>query len=201
MKSITLLIIDESGSMGGMEDFVQETYHGIVKEMVTELDEMPDLQQFLEVWTFEGRNINQRIPFMEISKDLVPTDLRYEPMGNTPLYDAMGRSLTGMKQRMKSISSLKDAQVNVCIITDGLENSSLEYDERRIQRLVSSLKEQDWDFSYYGTNHEVDYAADSLQVNHAVSFEKGKKGFKEITHHFNGHSKLKKNMMLNAFKK
>ncbi len=68
MKSITLLIIDESGSMGGMEDFVQETYHGIVKEMVTELDEMPDLQQFLEVWTFEGRNINQRIPLWKSLK-------------------------------------------------------------------------------------------------------------------------------------
>jgi len=75
MNSITLLIIDESGSMAGMESYVNETYLGIVNQIKREISESPELIQFIEVWTFEGSNIQQRIPFMQLTESLVPDNL------------------------------------------------------------------------------------------------------------------------------
>ena len=192
MQSITLLIIDESGSMGGMEDFVQETYDGIIQEMILELTEFPELNQFIEVWTFEGRNINQRLPFMEISSQLIPTKLKYQPLGNTPLFDAMGRSLEGMQSRIENIPDLAEAQVNVGIITDGVENSSREYSGSEIKQLVSSLTEKNWKFSYYGTEHDVDEIAERLSIKNRLRFSKDSTGFEELRKSYVSESKMHK---------
>ena len=148
MKSITLLIIDESGSMAGMESFVNETQPGIVNQIKTELAETPELEQFIEIWTFEGTNIVQRIPLMQLSKDTVPNNLEFKPGYSTPLFDAMGISLTGMQERIKSIEILRDVHVNVSIITDGMENSSRKYSSAELSKLIEALKECNWNFAW-----------------------------------------------------
>jgi uncharacterized protein YegL len=196
MQSITLLIIDESGSMGGMEDFVQETYNGIIQEMILELTEFPELNQFIEVWTFEGRNINQRLPFMEISPQLIPTKLKYQPLGNTPLFDAMGRALEGMQSRIDNIPNLAEAQVNVGIITDGVENSSRDYSGSQIKQLVSNLTEMNWKFSYYGTEHDVDKIAERLSIKNRVRFSKDSTGFQTLRKSYVSESKMHKSAFI-----
>lgn len=179
MKSITLLIIDESGSMAGMEGFVNETYLGIVNQIKTELAETPELEQFIEIWTFEGANIRQRIPLMQLSLDTVPYNLEFKPGYSTPLFDAMGISLTGMQERIKSIEILRDVHVNVSIITDGMENSSRKYSSAEVSKLIEALKECNWNFAYYGTDHDVLSVATSLKMDYSSTFEKSEQGFKE----------------------
>jgi hypothetical protein len=91
--SITQLIIDESGSMNSAKNYVLDTYQSIVKAMLNERIEYPELQQYIDVWTFSNDTdqVKQVMPFQQIAWDIddIPT-LSYQPNGGTPLYDAMG---------------------------------------------------------------------------------------------------------------
>ena len=201
MNSITLLIIDESGSMAGMESYVNETYLGIVNQIKREISESPELIQFIEVWTFEGSNIQQRIPFMQLTESLVPDNLNYQPGMSTPLFDAVGISVSGMKSRLKSVESLREAQVNVSIITDGLENSSVEYTAYQLAKLIEELKQKEWNFSYYGTNHDVFTAAKEISIDDVKAFEKSAKGFRNNAKRMVAYSYANKMEYINKLKK
>jgi uncharacterized protein YegL len=201
MKSITLLIIDESGSMAGMEGYVNETYLGIVNQIKTELIATPELEQFLEIWTFEGENIRQRVPFMQLSSGTIPSTLEYKPGFSTPLFDAMGISLTAMDARIKSVESLKESHVNVSIITDGMENSSTRYLGRDIAKMVDSFKEKNWNFAYYGTNHDVFSVAKNLKMDFVQSFVKDEEGFMKNLSVLNERSHENRRAYMDKFKK
>jgi uncharacterized protein YegL len=201
MKSITLLIIDESGSMAGMEGYVNETYLGIVNQIKTELIATPELEQFLEIWTFEGENIRQRVPFMQLSSGTIPSTLEYKPGFATPLFDAMGISLTAMDARIKTVESLKDSHVNVSIITDGMENSSTRYSGRDIAKMVDSFKEKNWNFAYYGTNHDVFSVAKNLKMDFVQSFVKDEEGFMKNLSVLNERSHENRRAYMDKFKK
>jgi uncharacterized protein YegL len=201
MKSITLLIIDESGSMAGMEGYVNETYLGIVNQIKTELIATPELEQFLEIWTFEGDNFRQRVPFMQLSSGTIPSTLEYKPGFSTPLFDAMGISLTAMDARIKSVESLKESHVNVSIITDGMENSSTRYSGRDIAKMVDSFKESNWNFAYYGTNHDVFSIAKDLKMDYVKSFVKDEEGFMKNLNVINERSHENRRAYMDKFKK
>jgi len=201
MKSITLLIIDESGSMAGMEGYVNETYLGIVNQIKTELIATPELEQFLEIWTFEGDNFRQRVPFMQLSSSTIPSTLEYKPGFATPLFDAMGISLTAMDARIKSVESLKESHVNVSIITDGMENSSTRYSGRDIAKMVDSFKEKNWNFAYYGTNHDVFSVAKNLKMDFVQSFVKDEEGFMKNLSVLNERSHENRRAYMDKFKK
>lgn len=201
MKSITLLIIDESGSMAGMEGFVNETYLGIVNQIKTELIATPELEQFIEIWTFEGENFKQRVPFMQLSSSTIPSTLEYKPGFSTPLFDAMGISLTAMNDRIKSVESLKESHVNVSIITDGMENSSSRYLGTDIAKMVEALKESNWNFAYYGTNHDVFSIAKDLKMDYVKSFVKDEEGFMKNLNVLNERSHENRRAYMDKFKK
>ncbi len=181
MHSINLLIVDESGSMSGMEGFIKETYHGILTRIQKEIEETPILKQYIEVWTFEGRDISQRIGFTPVTENTSSSNFYYRPGGNTPLFDAMGTSLTHLKRRIMETEEFNDANVNVCILTDGYENSSREYSGAQISSLVHELKQKGWQFAYFGTDHDVEYVAQKLGINHRQSFSKDRSGFRSTS--------------------
>lgn len=201
MKSITLLIIDESGSMAGMEGFVNETYLGIVNQIKTELIATPELEQFIEIWTFEGTNFRQRVPFMQLSSNSIPSTLEYKPGFSTPLFDAMGISLTAMNDRIKSVESLKESHVNVSVITDGMENSSSRYLGTDIAKMVEAFKESHWNFAYYGTNHDVFSIAKDLKMDYVKSFVKDEEGFMKNLNILNERSHENRRAYMDKFKK
>lgn len=192
MKSITLLIIDESGSMHGMEGFVNETINGIIQQIKTELKDHPDLKQYLEIWTFEGRNVLQKLPFAQVSLNEIPENIGYRTGGATPLYDAMGRSLTGIKNRVEMIESFRESQVNVAVITDGLENSSREFSGIQIRSLVLELQERSWNIEYYGADHDVTAAAESMGIRDFHRFSKSKEGFSSMKSKINRKASMSK---------
>ncbi len=178
--SVSLLIIDESGSMSGMNSFVLETFTGIRKEIEAEKTEFPELRQFLNVWTFESASILERLPFTEVSADTIVA-IDYRPGGSTPLFDAMGKALNRLKDKLASMGLNKEnCRVGVAVITDGEENSSRLYSGSEIQVLVEQLMQEGWEFTYYGTDHDVKKMAERLAINKHRGFSKNAAGFDEV---------------------
>lgn len=83
----------------------------------------------------------------------------YRPADTTPLYDAIGRTLTIAKQ--EAAAHFKKLCV---ILTDGLENASKEYTRQQIFGLIKEFEGQGWRFMYLGADHDVWAAGESLGI-------------------------------------
>ena len=105
----------------------------------------------------------------EIQKPAILTEETYVPGACTPLYDAVGRTLTKLEKELKDD---ENHSVIVTIITDGYENCSHEYNLAAVKSLIEHLKKGGWSFAYMGTDHDVEGVTVSLSITNVVKFEK-----------------------------
>lgn len=184
--SITQLIIDESGSMSTAREFVHQTYRSIINAMKNERVEFPELQQYIEIWTFSGVGTEVRcvLPFQKIEDTNVLLDLAYEPNGGTPLYDAMGRALINLETKLMHENQYDDPDVSIMILTDGMENASHIFNGTQIQEIVQRLQQQKWKFTYFGTDHDVHDMAARISIQNSYAFQKNREGFNRASRQY-----------------
>jgi hypothetical protein len=176
MKVFNLIILDESGSMGSIKEAaiggLNETIQSI-KSAQTKHEEVQNYYvTFVSFNTAAIRTIfeNRPVTEVELIKD-------YRPNACTPLYDAMGISLTKLRHQL---NKEEQHQVLVTIITDGCENASREYSGIAIKKLVKELKAQGWVFTYIGTNQDVDAVADSLAIDNKMNYQYSSPGTQDM---------------------
>lgn len=173
-KVFNVIILDKSGSMECIRqaaiDGFNETLNGIkvAQEKYAETQE-----HFVSLVTFcacEMKQIFDKVPVAE-ARPLTADD--YQPCCCTPLYDAMGFTLNGMRKHVKAID---DAVVVVTIITDGLENASKEYNGKSIRELVEQLKGEGWTFTYMGANQDSLEVAERMAIRNSRNFDYSNEG-------------------------
>lgn len=164
-----LIILDESGSMQDIRSqalsAINETLGGIRNTQ----NEYPQQHHFVSVVTFEGEGMKgvkvrrDRVPVEKV-EDMTKKD--YRPGGCTPLYDAMGSAISSLSKVVRD----GDA-VLVTVITDGEENSSLEYSGTAVKSLVAQMREQGWTFAYIGANQDAAEVARDLNISNALNYD------------------------------
>mgnify|MGYP002854188476 FL=1 len=166
-----LIIVDESGSMGHLRQVTLSGVNETINTIKSAQKQFADTQTHtLTLVTFDSgdprgdvRTIIDNKPVEEVGEF---TD--YSPNGCTPLYDAMGMSLTRLHNLIKND---KDATGVVTVLTDGLENASREWRPGPLGQLISQLKEEGWTFSYMGSAHDVKSVTDLLHIDNVVEFD------------------------------
>ena len=165
-----LIILDESGSMSSIAAQALSGANETLQTIRAAQQENPDDHQMISFVTFDT---GARRPFVrtiidtekiENVKDLTPD--QYQPYGGTPLYDAMGLSITALKELVK-----EGDHVLVTVITDGFENSSRYYSAEMIKELVESLSGQGWVFTYIGANQDSKHTAAGLGIRSTMDFK------------------------------
>ena len=178
-NAITLMIIDESGSMSSLKKATEESHLGILQKIKSECTEMPNLNQFVNTWVFDSNRIEeiQTLAKIQVDDTLKPIDLR--PNGSTPLFDAIGKACTQLEIIMGNLKfQPEDTMVNVAVFTDGEENSSRIFTQGEVKRLVTRLKTQGWSFNYYGTDTSVEEMKERLAFDGGMVMEKSNSGFR-----------------------
>ncbi len=165
-----LIIVDESGSMSLLRESTLSGINETISTIHSAQEEFAATQKHtLTLVTFDSgsnrpdvRTMIDNQPISEVKefKD-------YMPNGCTPLYDAMGQSLTHLHDRIKDD---KDATAVVTVLTDGLENASREWDAAGLRRLIEQLKSEGWSFAYMGSAHNVKEVTDLLSIENVVEF-------------------------------
>ena len=164
-----LIILDESGSMRSIYEQALGGANETIQTIRAAQASADDQKQFLTFVTFDSgdkdsvRTIIDTMPIGQV-KDLTRDD--YSPNGCTPLYDAMGRSLTALEQKVTD-----DDQVLVTIITDGMENSSREYSCAAVCEIVKRLRAKGWTFVYIGANQDAVEVARRMSIDNAMNFQ------------------------------
>lgn len=174
-KIYNLIILDESGSMdvikkqaiGGFNETVQTIKAAQVKH--------EEQEHFVSLVTFNSNAIRTVYDKVAVSEIGLLDEQSYLPNCCTPLYDAMGISLSALKYSVG-----KKDTVLVTIITDGEENSSSEFTAQGVKMLVEELKEKGWVFTYIGTNQDVEKVAATIAVTNVMNFEYSAEGTRKM---------------------
>ena len=155
------VLIDRSGSMstiredtiGGFNAFLKDQKKDGEKDRFT-------LVQF----DHEYEVIKKNIPLMEMTE---LTQETFVPRGRTALLDALGRTINDTSARVDKLSkSEKPDKVIFVIVTDGLENDSREFtDRKQIMKMIEHrTKNHDWQFIYLGANQDAISVGRSLGI-------------------------------------
>src|SRR5512133_3115753 len=164
-----LIILDESGSMESIKTTIIQGFNEIVQTVKGIEKEFPEQEHFISLVTFNGLG-QKTLHFADpVSRLEMIDDSRYQPGASTPLYDSIGFSCSKLRA---VLANSTDYNVLVTILTDGEENASTEYNGQTIRILIEELKNNNWTFTYIGTEHDVEKAAMSISINNTISFSK-----------------------------
>lgn len=171
-----LIILDESGSMFHVRQQTISGCNETLNSIRNTAKEQPQIKQYVSIFCFDNqhsRYIFQNVPIEE-TRDLTPED--YKPNGCTPLYDAIGYTVT----QLRSFIAGSDSVGVVTILTDGYENASRKWYLQSVVDLIASLKKQGWVFTFIGANIDVEKTARGMGIDSFVEFEQSDTGMKDM---------------------
>lgn len=142
-----LLIVDRSGSMSSIKSDMEGGLNALIADQLA----LPGLLT-VDLFTFDTE-VKHECSLTD-PKDL---QIKIEPRGGTALYDAIGIGVTEFGRSLAVMPEhARPETVQVIVVTDGEENSSVEYKASAIKKLVLSQKEEyKWDFVFLGANQDA----------------------------------------------
>lgn len=158
-------IIDRSGSMaqiktdteGGWSTFIAEQRKQPGQCLVT-----------LVEFDHDSSIVYALVPVAEVP------DYRLVPRGSTALYDAIGRTVTTLGVRLAALpEDQRPGSVLIPILTDGQENTSVEFNAEQIRQLIQQQQDvYNWVFQFMGANQDAVLAAGQIGIraSHAVTY-------------------------------
>ena len=104
----------------------------------------------------------------------------YHPNHNTPLYDAVARTIKATENKT---SGMKGKPAILCVIqTDGEENASKEYTLDTIRKLIEEKKNDGWEFVFMGADQDAWAVGQSIgvPVGSTISYDSDVQGTKNV---------------------
>lgn len=165
-RVFNLLILDESGSMSSIEKQAVDSVNETLQSVRSAQKKYEDQEHFVSFVTFNSDEIKTVLDRAEALKAEDITTDQFNPACCTPLYDAIGQSVTELKKGVA-----ENDKVLVTIITDGYENASKEYNQASVKALTEKLGKEGWTFAYIGANQDAKAVSKSLGIVNALNFE------------------------------
>ena len=175
-KGLTELvfILDESGSMSGMEADTIGGFNSMIEKQRREAGEA-----YVSTVAFSNtsRVIHDRVALAEVE----PMTARdYTPGGCTALLDALGGAIhhIGNVHKYARAEDVPEHTVFV-ITTDGMENASRRYDADRVKRMIEHEKEKyGWEFLFLAANIDAVSTARRFGISEdrAVNYHADRQG-------------------------
>lgn len=122
----------------------------------------------ISIYTFSGEHPVLRLLRTPIQNARVP---EYTPRGNTALYDAIGEVTTTLGEHYRDLpEEERPEHVILVIMTDGEENSSKEYRQEQIQKMLKHQQEvYSWKVLFLGANIDAKAAAARMGIKRSTA--------------------------------
>jgi uncharacterized protein YegL len=171
--TLLALVVDRSGSMSSIKDDMEGGIKTLISEQAKEEGNcLVTLAQFDNVY--------------EVLADCVPASemVPYElvPRGTTALLDAIGRTIASVHSRIASVDLEKrPTHVVFAVITDGMENASVEWSRMQVMDSVKARSAEGWHFTFLGANQDAIQEGGGLGVaaGSSLTWEQSQRGTQE----------------------
>lgn len=184
-----VMILDESGSMYGMEKDVIGGYNRLLEE-----NKNGEYEVYVTTVTFSN---NYRIVVdRENIADVKPLEANdYRPDGCTALLDTVGDIVGHISTIHRYLpDEAKVDKTVVAITTDGEENSSHRYTYQEISKLLKTKQKEGWEVLFLAANIDAEAAARKygIDAEKSVNYSNTPDGYMRM---MKGISKAVKNLM------
>lgn len=161
------VLLDRSGSMGAV---VTDAISGFNSFLAREQNQRPDsiltLVQFDTNYhvVYDGQPVTHCAPL---------NTQTYQPQGSTALYDAVGRCIVSVGDRLhKTPPHDRPSKVLFAILTDGLENASTQYTSKRIQEMITHQRDvYSWEFVFLAANQDAWAVGSKMGIATSVNIQ------------------------------
>lgn len=178
-----LLILDGSGSMRPFHNAARigynQTLNAIREAQKTYATEQQHFASFV-IFNDDVTKVFENESILEVPN---LTMSQYNPGGCTAMFDAIGMSLTNLKQRL---NSKEKTMAVITIISDGEENASKEYDQDKVVSLIEEFKDMGCTINFMGPSYKVldrltyaEHMAKLLHIDNYLAFEYTDEGFRD----------------------
>lgn len=157
-----IFLIDRSGSMYGFEEDTIGGFNSFIeKEKAKEGN-----TRVTTILFDHGYDVLYKRKSIHDVKELTRNE--YFVRGSTALLDAIGRTITTLDKEI-------DNKVLFVIMTDGMENSSVEFSKPQIKSMIGN---HNWEFIFIGADIDSYSEARSIGIrdSHVANYRKSKKG-------------------------
>ena len=162
-KNLTelVMILDRSGSMGGLESDTIGGYNSMLKKQREAEGEV-----LVSTVLFDDRSevLYDRVPLEKLPQ---MTEKEYYVRGCTALLDAVGGAVRHIGNVHKYAREEDRPEKTIFVITtDGLENASREYSSERVKKMIEQQKEKNgWEFLFLGANIDAVETAGRMGIS------------------------------------
>ena len=169
-----VMILDRSGSMGGLESDTIGGYNSMLKKQREEEGEV-----LVSTVLFDDRSevLYDRVPLEKMPQ---MTEKEYYVRGCTALLDAVGGAIRHIGNVHKYAREEDRPEKTIFVITtDGLENASREYSYGRVKKMVEQQKEKyGWEFLFLGANIDAIETAGrfGISADRAANYNSDREG-------------------------
>ena len=141
-KTLVAFLLDRTGSMASVKQETIGGFNGYLDELAKKPETRGVTFHFTQFDSIAVEVINDCVPLAQVKK---LTDETFVPRANTPLYDAIGKTIRAIEAKAKGYKVL------FVTLTDGEENASSEWNQTTIKALIKEKETNDkWTFSYIG---------------------------------------------------
>lgn len=168
LAAYVTLILDETGSMQHCKGAAIAGFNEYLKT----LRQLPAPVRFT-LTLFNSGKLEVRHRHEPVGQVADLTEQTYQPADTTPLYDAIGRTLTAA-----GLDAPPESRKVCVILTDGLENASREYTRDGVAHMIKEYESRGWTFVYLGADHDAWAAGRDLGIagGNTVQFCRGDTG-------------------------
>jgi uncharacterized protein YegL len=153
-------ILDRSGSMESLQEAAVASFN----EFLGAQREVPGAARLTLVLFDDAYEVPvDAVPLASVAK-MKAKD--FVPRGSTALLDAIGKTILRLDRDMAGRDvSAGAAKVVVAIFTDGHENASREFDDRKVGDLIREFREKKgWEFIFLAANQDAIASAGRLNM-------------------------------------
>ena len=166
--SLIAVLVDRSGSMAQCRDDMEGGLNTFVE---SQAGEPGDAEITLAQFDTKYELVWPLCPINDAPKYTLV------PRGCTARLDAMGRFITEVGEELaKRDEADRPGRVIVCIVTDGYENSSVDWTRGRVKELVEQQARQwGWEFVFLGADMDAVQEGATVGIPHksSLTFDKG----------------------------
>ena len=169
-----VFILDKSGSMSGLE---RDTIGGFNSMLAKQKEEPGEVIVTTVLFDHGYELLHDRTNIQGVRPI---TEKEYSVGGCTALLDAVGKTINKISTSQKFVcESQRSDKVMFVIITDGMENSSKEFDHGKVKEMIETQKkEHEWEFIFLGANIDAVSTAAKIGImaNRAANYHADSQG-------------------------
>lgn len=153
------ILLDRTGSMASISDDTIGGFNTFLGEQKAQPGKAT-----LTLVQFDSQDPYEVLQdFRQIAEVPELTSATYVPRASTPLLDALGRGISDLAAKIEKLPEDQQPEHTVFVIlTDGRENSSLEFNKPQIVEMIRDRQENGWHFIFL--------SADLDAINDAASY-------------------------------